>query len=95
MEFIDELQHAPENPYSWWGNFYYYGGNEVMLKERIAPSFFTGIVVSDYHTRSNLLNYLRAQDLTQLDGLGKETILGMDVDQFVKVAHKVSEVYQA
>lgn len=54
--------------------------NEVMLKERVNPSFFTGIVVSDEQKKVDLVNYLKKYDLIQ-DGM----ILGHAMDQFIRV----------
>ena len=90
LEFVDELQHPPPPKYEWqWWNPY--DGHEVMLKERIAPSFFTGLAVDSTKTRNDLMAYLRAQEIVQLDASNQETILGIAADRFIRVAHNFSE----
>jgi hypothetical protein len=90
LKFIHELQHTKEDPhYPWW----WYPANsahEVMLKERVDPSFFTGVAVQDSHTRDALLSYLRTQNLVASGEQG-ETILGKPIHQFIKVATHASE----
>jgi hypothetical protein len=80
LEFVDGLQNA--NPHS---------GHELMFKERLDPSYFTGIAVSDNQTRDGLMNYLRSHDIVQLDGSGHETILGIGADRFIQVSTNASE----
>jgi len=65
--------------------------NEVMLKERVDPSFFTGIAVNNETTRDGLMNYLRSQEIVQKDSAGQETILGVAADRFIRVANTFSE----
>jgi len=59
--------------------------NEVMLKERIDPSYFTSIIVSDEQKKIELINYLKKYDLIE-DG----KILGRSVDQFIRVGTRWS-----
>jgi hypothetical protein len=61
-------------------------GNEVMLKERIAPSFFKGLIVPDGQTKLDLIDYLRTVGLIE-----KDRILNFSIDQFIRVGTKVSE----
>ncbi len=75
LEFIQKEQAAPTVN----------SGHEVMLKERIAPSFFTGLVVQDEETKTGLVDYLRASGLIQND-----SILNAPVDRFIRVGTKVT-----
>lgn len=59
--------------------------HEVMLKERLDPSYFEGIAVSDEQTKSALGLYLEKAGLMQENALGERTILGRLFDQFVRV----------
>lgn len=71
-------------------NVYLNPGHEVMVKERIPPSLFKGLIVSDAATRNNLLDYLRKCQIVQKDN-GIEKILGIDINQFIRVGTHVSE----
>lgn len=64
----------------------HYSGHEVMLKERIPPSYFEGFLVNDEETRDGLLNYLRTCDLVKKDSSNRETILGHLVKDFIQVS---------
>ena len=86
LELADRLN-APTSDY--WGSPY--SGHEVMAKERLDPSFFTGIAVDSAQTRGNLMEYLRTHNLIQWDRSGHETILGIAADRFVRVAPNASE----
>ena len=77
LEFIEHLQHPA---YSWQ-----YDRNEVMVKERLDPKFFTGIILDNEKTREGLLSYLRTSNLVQKDSIGNETILNIDVNRFLRV----------
>jgi len=88
LEFVEQLQNPPESPYPWWEPF---STHEVMLKERIDPSFFTGLAVDSTKTRDDLMNYLRSQEIIQLDSANQETILGKRADQFIRVTDRFSE----
>jgi hypothetical protein len=76
LEFIRKQQAAP----------FVRGGHEVMLKERIAPSFFTGLIVQDEKTKTGLVNYLRDHGLIRND-----SILDTPVDRFIRVGAKVTK----
>ena len=76
LEFIRSQQMFPMHQ----------NGHEVMLKERVAPSFFDGLVVSDQATKDKLLLRLKSEDLI-LDGL----VLGKPIDKFIRVADRVTE----
>jgi hypothetical protein len=64
----------------------FHGGHEVMLKERIAPSFFKGLIVPDEKTKTSLVDYLRGCGLIQND-----SILNIPIDRFVRIGTKVTE----
>lgn len=68
----------------------WHSGHEVMVKERIPPSLFKGLVVDSDVTRNNLLDYLRKCQIVQKEN-GLEKILGIDVNQFVRVGGTVTE----
>jgi len=70
---------------------YWYDSNEVMIKERIAPSLIKGVIIRDEKLRMELLEHLRKHDLVKKDGSGCETILGISVDRFLRVATTASE----
>ena len=87
LEFTRQLQKGGTDM---WGDWRY-SGNEVMLKDRIDPSDFQGIIVSNQKTYNALVNHLRAADLIQRDGAGNETIFNQAVNRFIRVGTKVSE----
>ncbi|MDP1608152.1 MAG: hypothetical protein Q8L98_02425 [Chlamydiales bacterium] len=89
LEFTNTLQntHPTKNSY----HSLPFNDHEVMIKERIDPSLFTGIVVANEGTRDGLLNHLRSQHLVQLDSSGHETILGISTDRFIHVTKTISE----
>jgi hypothetical protein len=60
--------------------------HEIMLKERIDPSYFEGFLVNDEETRSGLLHHLRACNLIQKDSSNRETIKGHLVEDFIRVS---------
>ncbi len=60
--------------------------NEVMLKDRIDPSFFTGIIVPNAQIKSKLISYLKKEGLLE-NGL----ILNIPVDRFIRVGTQFSE----
>ncbi len=68
-----------------------YDGNEVMIKERIAPSYIEGIVLQDQETADNLLSFLRSKDLVSKNEDGIETILNIPVDKFLRVGTYLSK----
>ena len=61
-------------------------GHEVMLKERIAPSFIKALIVKDEQTKTHLVDYLRSNNLVQ-----NEKILDTPIDEFIRVGTKVTE----
>jgi hypothetical protein len=63
----------------------YYGGHEVMIKERIDPKYIQKILVSDEMTREQLVSHLRKCDLIQ-----NEQILGYPIDQFILVQNNAT-----
>ena len=75
LEFIEAERSLSVNP-----------GHEVMLKERIAPSFFKGLIVPDEQVKKNLLLHLERSGLVQ-----DNEILGHSVDQFIRVGTRVTE----
>lgn len=92
LEFTKQLQSdKPNIPFWGWGGDPTYNRHEVMLKERLDPSFFTGIILDSEQTKQDLLNYLRAQNLVQKDASGQETILHIAVNKFLRVGTVVTE----
>lgn len=75
-----------ETPYDWRQY-----GHEIMLKERIDPSYITGVIVDDAEQRNALLDHLRTRDLVKKDDLGVEKINNISVDRFF---HTIEESYQ-
>jgi hypothetical protein len=65
--------------------------NEVMIKDRIPPEYFKGIVVENWLTKQGLLQYLKEKNLVQIDGLGRETILSRPVDEFIHVGDSITD----
>ncbi|MCL6755631.1 MAG: hypothetical protein M3A24_00400 [Candidatus Rhabdochlamydia oedothoracis] len=63
-----------------------WNSHEIMLKERIDPSYFEGFLVNDEKTRNELLNRLRTCNLIQKDSLSRETIQGRLVEDFIRVS---------
>lgn len=81
-EFVSEEQHA-----AWWDH----SSHEVMIKERILPSFFKGVIVRDDKTRDDLLAYLRNRNLVHKNASGTETILDIPVTRFIRVGTTITE----
>jgi hypothetical protein len=88
----------------WWGDYlqrpnlvdfvesermFFNMDNEVMIKERLAPEYITGIAVSTESMKSSILDYLRECNIVQMDQFGKETILSKPVDQFIHVGNTI------
>jgi hypothetical protein len=70
---------------------YWFDSNEVMIKERIPPSLIKGLILRDEILRMELLEHLRKRDLVQRDPSGAESILGIPVERFLRVATTASE----
>lgn len=70
---------------------YFNSDNEVMIKDRIPPEYFTGIVVDNASTKQDLLEYLRGKDLVQMDSSGHETILSRPIDEFLYVGDAITK----
>lgn len=68
-----------------------YPGHEVMVKERIAPSFIQKILLRDHEMKEKLTQYLEATDLIVLNADGEKTLLGHNVDQFLVVEEKATD----
>ncbi|VHO02615.1 hypothetical protein [Candidatus Rhabdochlamydia sp. T3358] len=79
LEFTKTIQQKRFDENNW-------SGHEIMLKERIDPSYFKGFLVSDEETRNGLLNHLRTCNLVQKDSLNRETIQGHLVQDFIRVS---------
>lgn len=90
LEFIDQLQRG--SPKHYW-NSEVYTGNEVMIKDRLDPSFFTGIAVNNSQTRDGIMEYLRAENLVQVDEAGRESIRGIFAEKFIRVTDKAREAF--
>lgn len=69
---------------------FFHDGHEIMIKERVAPSHITGIVVSSEIARMQLIETLRAQGLVSMEN-GIEKIFNTPASQFIHVASHVSE----
>lgn len=65
-------------------------GNEIMIKERLDPSYITGIVVSSVSIRDGLLHTLRNQGLVMSTN-GVETIMNIPINKFIHVADRLSD----
>lgn len=65
--------------------------NEVMIKERIPPEYFTGIILDTQARKQDLLQYLREKDLVQMNAFGQETILSRLVDEFLYVGNQITD----
>lgn len=63
-----------------------WNSHEIMLKERVDPSYFEAFLVNDEETRNGLLNHLRTCNLVQKDSLNRETIQGHLVQDFIRVS---------
>lgn len=90
LELTEKLQTTPapaSQDWDWWR----YSGHEIMLKERVDPSLFQGLMVDAEATRIELLNYLRNHHLVQKNALGQETILGKPVDEFIRVGKETTQ----
>ena len=74
-EFVNALDRSPE----------LYPGNEVMVKERIPPSYIQGILTEDIDLKKDMIEYLRMKDLIQKTSEGNEIIFGKPVEEFIKV----------
>ncbi len=62
-----------------------YSEHEVMLKERVPPSYFEGFLVNNEETRVGLLDHLRTCNLIQKDALNREVIQGRLVEDFIRI----------
>ncbi|HEY5235247.1 MAG TPA: hypothetical protein VIJ14_03620, partial [Rhabdochlamydiaceae bacterium] len=62
----------------------YYKGHEVMIRDRIPPSFIRGILVANNEFREHLYLHLKEVGLIQLNQDGIEAILGIPVTQFFR-----------
>jgi hypothetical protein len=89
LEFTKNLQEHIDNPNDWFSESY--SGHEIMIKERLPPSFFTGIIIDSEKTKIELLDYLRKQSLIQKNSSGKEIILNIEVDRFFRIGDAATE----
>ena len=86
LEFTETLQKSDSASWNWE-----HQRHEVMLKERIDPSFFKGIIVDNEKTKTELIDYLRTHDLIQKNSSGEESILNIALDSFFRVGQRVTE----
>ncbi|MDX8430234.1 MAG: hypothetical protein SNF33_00255 (plasmid) [Candidatus Algichlamydia australiensis] len=63
-----------------------YEEHEVMIKDRVGPEFIIGIETKTKKIKDGLVDYLRNCEMIQRDELGRETIHGKFVDEFIKIA---------
>jgi hypothetical protein len=68
---------------------YFHTGNEVMIKERLDPSYIIGVIVPSASMRDGLLNTLRSQGLVSSTN-GVETIMNIPVNKFIRIADRLS-----
>ncbi|MGL5263075.1 MAG: hypothetical protein ACRDAI_00625 [Candidatus Rhabdochlamydia sp.] len=78
LEFTNTLQQSSDKEE--------YSSNEVMLKDRISPSYFKGFLVDNRETYKELLDHLRTCNLVQKDALNRETIQGQFVEDFIRIS---------
>ncbi len=71
-------------------NNFFHHGNEVMIKERLNPSYITGVIVSSESMRQELINTLRNQGLVSSTA-EVETIMNIPLNKFINVASELSE----
>lgn len=81
LEFVEQEQNSTNSNKS----------HELMLKERLDPSFIKGLIVPDIETRDGLLEALRNYGVAQRDSLGNETVLGISVGKFIRVGTQITE----
>lgn len=62
----------------------YYRGHEVMIRDRVPPSFITSILVANNEIRVRLCQYFKEAGLIQPNRDGIDTILGIPVNQFIR-----------
>ncbi len=86
LELTDQIQSEPTPKWFWK-----YASHEVMAKERIDPSYFTGMILEDQHTKDDLIDYLRKHNLIHKDTSGNETVLNIALDRFFRVGTHVTE----
>jgi heme/copper-type cytochrome/quinol oxidase subunit 4 len=80
FEFTEELNNDP----SW------YWGPEVMIKERIPPSYIKGIIVSNEQMKNDLSDYLRNKNIvTEQHDI--EKILNIPIDKFIRIGTNLSK----
>ena len=60
-------------------------GNEVMIKERIDPKYISAVYLDNASLKSDVLDGFKKAGLVQIDALGKETIHGKAVDDFLRL----------
>ena len=78
-EFTTTIQQKRSDEDKW-------NSHEIMLKERVDPSYFEGFLVNDEKTRNGLLNHLRTCNLVQKDSLNRETIQGHLIEDFIRIS---------
>jgi hypothetical protein len=61
-----------------------YRGHEVMIRDRIPPSFIKGILVANNEFKEHLYQHLKEVGLIQTNQEGIETILDIPVTQFFR-----------
>lgn len=87
-EFTTMIQQKRSDEDKWtkWNSDDNWNSHEIMLKERVDPSYFEAFLVNDEETRDGLLNHLRTCNLVQKDSLNRETIQGHLVEDFIRVS---------
>ncbi|MCH9631257.1 MAG: hypothetical protein S4CHLAM37_12790 [Chlamydiia bacterium] len=64
-------------------------GNEIMLKERIDPKYISAVVLDSSYLKEEVHANFKRAGLVQTDALGKETINGKAVDDFLLVGPNI------
>jgi heme/copper-type cytochrome/quinol oxidase subunit 4 len=83
FEFTKELNSNSHSFYDGWGS-------EVMIKERIPPSYIKKIIVPNENAKRDFMDYLKDKNIVkEQDGIKK--ILGTKIDDFIRVGTHLSE----
>ncbi|MDX8430631.1 MAG: hypothetical protein SNF33_02325 [Candidatus Algichlamydia australiensis] len=57
-----------------------------MIKDRLGPEFIIGIETKTKKIKDGLVHYLRNCEMIEKDELGRETIHGRLLNEFIRVA---------
>lgn len=65
--------------------------HEIMLKDIVAPKFFSGIVVPDQEVCEQLTKYLKTKNLITQDSAGNDYLLNQLLSSFIRVGNQITE----